>query len=130
LRLNSPVNKAINEAHRIDDKSKLGCFVNIGTSIIYPEPLGKEKVKLQGIAKTCANISLNCDIVVQDFAKSPSGRKLWNTHWYFRFDVTRKLNTVELEDYEALDDIDAFVDAYLESQAVAMEIKLCAKSLS
>lgn len=131
LHLNNPINEIISETSRIDEDRKTGCLVSIGTAVTDIESLGKKNVKLFGIAKACADISINCTNVAQDFGMSPDGKQLYNSHRYFHFNVIRQLDEVELEDWTELDgNILEYVDKYLKSNERAIETGLCADSLS
>ncbi|CAN9247402.1 unnamed protein product [Alternaria alternata] len=70
LRLNNPIHEAISEADRIDESRGFGCVVSIGTGVMDIQSIPRSNVKMHQIAKTCVEISLNCEEVAQEFASS------------------------------------------------------------
>lgn len=129
LVLNNPINELISEAVRLDKTRKFGCIVSIGTGITDVTPLKEKNIKLHQIAKTCAEISICCDKVAEEFARSPHGAELLKSKRYFRFDVFKQLDKVDLEDWQRLDDIQAYVYKYLRRQDIASDMDSCANSL-
>jgi len=130
LRLNNPIYEAMSEAKRIDRNRNFGCVVSIGTGVMDIHGIDESNVLLHQIAQTCAEISINCENVAQDFAGSDEGIDLHKSSRYFRFDVKRRMDAVDMVDWRRFDDITAYVDEYLNRQDVGGEIERCVKALS
>ena len=130
IRLNNPIYEAMLEAKRIDRSRSFGCVVSIGTGVMDIHGIDESKVPLHQIARTCADISINCDRVAQDFVGSEEGSLLHKTSRYFRFDVRRRMDAVDMVDWGRFNDITAFVDDYLSRSDVGDEIERCARALS
>ena len=130
LRLNNPIFEAMAEARRIDRNRKFGCVVSIGTGVADVKGLDTESIKMHEVAKTCVDIAINCDNVARDFVGSDEGGELDNSHRYFRFDVRRQLDAVDLVDWTRLNDITAYVDHYLSEKDTGEKLQRCADALS
>jgi len=125
LRLNNPINEAITEAYNLEHRG-YACVVSIGTGVTDISPVDGQSVKLNEIAKTCAELAINCNNVAQVFARSPYGSNLLSSGGYFRFDVDRGMDKVGLAEWTRSEDIQAYVDRYLSTAAKASEVQDCA----
>lgn len=92
--------------------------------------LATEQTKAHSVIKTCIDISSNANNEAQAFAKGKRGREFLENKIYFRFDVERGLDTIALEEWKKLDDIDALTEAYLARPDKGRDLRDCARSLS
>ena len=125
LRLNNPINEAITEAYNLEQRG-YACVVSIGTGVTDVSPVDGQSIKLNEIAKTCAELAINCNNVAQVFAKSPYGSNLLSSGGYFRFDVDRGMDKPGLAEWTRSEDIQAYVDQYLSTAVTASEVQNCA----
>jgi hypothetical protein len=124
LHYNNPVSQVVTEAFRMDDSREIGCLISLGTGRMDKQSIGKQ---LHKVALNCVEIALNCHDEHTKFVGSRDGETLDAMQRYFRFDVDRMMGGIKLEDHTKLDDISAYVDAYLVDYR--NKIKLCAERI-
>ena len=129
LRSNNPVDSAINEADNLDSSRLYGCVVSIGTGVSDVTPLNSRDITIPPLLRTCAEISINCHKVHEDFTESPHGLRLLETGRYYRFDVHRKLDEIDLDDWRRTEEVYAFVDNYIEQRETQLKFDACARTL-
>lgn len=127
LHFNNPISEVINEAIAIWPGAELKSIVSIGTGWTDPKPLETSQLKIHHVVKTCIDLAMNSHKEAQRFVRDDRGKALSEAGVYFRFDVDRRIDTVELHQWQKLDDVDAYTDAYLTRSG--SEVEKCARSL-
>lgn len=127
LHLNNPITEVVREAESLWPGTKLKSIVSIGTGWIDPKGLDISQLRCHNIIKTCIDLALNSHNEAQKFVRSNTGKELADAGIYYRFDVDRGIDTVELDQWQKLDDVDAFTQAYLARNG--SELERCARSL-
>lgn len=130
MRLNNPISAVLDEADALFPDATFKSVISIGTGWIDVAGLPVEKLKIHDVIKTCIDISINANNEAQAFMKSKRGRKLLENKTFFRFDVERGLDTISLEEWKKLDDIDALTEKYLAQPTKGLDLRHCAQSLS
>jgi predicted acylesterase/phospholipase RssA len=130
MRLNNPISAILNEADSLFPDATFRSIISIGTGWTDVAGLAVEKLKVHNVIKTCIDLSINANNEAQAFAKGKRGRDFLENKTYFRFDVDRGLDTIALEEWKKLDDIDALTEAYLARPEKGRDVKDCARSLS
>lgn len=130
MRLNNPISAVLNEADALFPDATFKSIISIGTGWTDVTGLAVEQVKAHNVIKTCIDISINANNEAQAFAKGRRGRDFLENKTYFRFDVERGLDTIALEEWKKLDDIDALTEAYLARPDKGRDLRDCAQSLS
>ncbi|RFU32279.1 hypothetical protein B7463_g4070, partial [Scytalidium lignicola] len=128
LHLNNPISEVINEAKSLWPGTDFKSIVSIGTGWIDPKGLELSQLKIHNVVKTCVDLAINSHKEAQKFARDNRGKELSQAGVYFRFDVDRGIDTVALDQWQKLDDVDAFTEAYLTRSG--SELERCAYSLS
>lgn len=127
LHLNNPITEVIREAESLWPSTTLKSIVSIGTGWIDPKGLDISQLRGHNVVKTCIDLALNSNNEAQKFIRGNEGKALADAGIYYRFDVDRGIDTVSLDQWQKLDDIDAFTQAYLARNG--SEIERCARSL-
>jgi len=99
--------------------------VSIGTGVPSLTPF---KDDLIGIGQSLLAIATETEKTAERFSRDKS--RLDDTGRYYRFNVSRGLEGIGLEDLKRKNAIIAATDRYIESQAVFKQIKACANSMS
>ncbi|ORY18197.1 acyl transferase/acyl hydrolase/lysophospholipase [Clohesyomyces aquaticus] len=126
---NNPVYEVWNEAQdlwpsgSLEDKVK--CLVSIGTGVPSLKPF---KDNLLSIGHSLLSIATETEKTAEQFSRDKS--RLDDMRRYYRFNVSRGLEDIGLEDSKRKSAIIAATDRYIESQAVFKQIKACADVLS
>jgi hypothetical protein len=129
LGLNNPISEVLNEADRLFPEARIKCILSIGTGWTDIQGLDTSQLKLWNVLKTCVDLSINANQAAQAFAKGKRGRDMLNNKSYFRFDVDRNLDTISLEEWDKLDEIDGLTEAYLGRPEKENDLRDCASSL-
>ena len=127
LHLNNPISEVINEAKSLWPGAGFKSIVSIGTGWIDPKGLELSQLKIHNVVKTCVDLAINSHKEAQKFVRDDRGKELSQAGVYFRFDVDRGIDTVALDQWQKLDDVDAFTEAYLTRSG--SELEKCAHSL-
>ena len=126
---NNPVQELWNEAKFVwldrQIESSIQCLVSIGTGIPSLNPFGSN---LKEIAGTLVKIATETESTAETFHRGHS--ELDDGNRYFRFNVTRGLEEIGLEDTSQKNLIMAATSRYVESEAVLRQMKICGKKLS
>lgn len=126
---NNPVREVWDEAQNMwpsgSLKDKVKCLVSIGTGVPSLTPF---KGDLISIGKKLLEIATWAEDTADQFSRYKvildiAGR-------YYRFNVLRGLEDIGLEDSKRKNAIIAATDRYIKSEAVFMQIKACADSMS
>jgi len=128
LHLNNPISEVINEAKSLWPGADFQSIVSIGTGWIDPKPLELSQLKVHDVVRTCVDLAINSHKEAQKFIRDDRGKELSQAGVYFRFDVDRGIDLVKLEQWQKLDDVDAYTNAYLTRSG--SELDKCAHSLS
>lgn len=83
---------------------------------------------MKDVARTLLKIATDTQRTAEIFSKEHAA--LASSHRYFRFNVSKGLENIMLEEYKQRSSIAAATRAYLSSQAVLTQIKLCAGMLT
>ncbi|KAG9513283.1 phospholipase, patatin family protein, partial [Aureobasidium melanogenum] len=126
---NNPVRHIWNEAKDLlpgDEllSDNLGCLVSIGTGQPAYRPFGESVV---GIGKTLLAIATETETTANQFHREQS--ILFEKKVCFRFNVPRGLGNIELDEIEQLAAIESMTDAYLQTEAVQGDIRMCVQQL-
>jgi len=100
------------------------CLVSIGTGVPSLTPFGDDPVQL---GKALLPISTETETTAGSFQKDHS--KLYQVNRAFRFNVTRGLENVGLEETSKWPEIKAATRAYIETEDVRVRMKNCALEL-
>jgi predicted acylesterase/phospholipase RssA len=125
---NNPINKLWSAAKdlypngHLDDR--IACLVSIGTGEPAVEAFGEDLVD---IAKSLKNMATETTKTADEFRQDH--RDLKSAGKYFRFNVTKGLEDVALEDSRSANQIVAATRRYLEDQDTYEDLQRCRKSL-
>lgn len=126
---NNPVLEVYNEARdlwpKIAIQDNIKCLVSIGTGVPSLKPFGENLVD---IGKTLVAIATDSERRAETFARLHS--TLYDGRQYFRFNVTKGLEDVGLEDVSQRKFVAAATRRYMASQACFEQLKLCGRSLA
>jgi len=127
VHLNNPIFKVIKEAKSLWPDVGFKSIVSIGTGWIDPKGFELSQLKLHNVIKTCVEVAMNSHKEAQRFVEEGQGKELSQAGVYFRFDVDRGNDTVSMDQWQKLDDVDAFTEAYLYRNG--NEVEKCARSI-
>ncbi|KAG0647789.1 Patatin phospholipase domain-containing 8 [Hyphodiscus hymeniophilus] len=127
LHLNNPITEVINEAESLWPGAPHKSIVSIGTGWIDVKGLDVSQLKCHNVVKTCIDLALNSNKEAQKFIRGNKGKDLAEAGIYHRFDVDRGIETVSLDQWQKMDEVDAFTQAYLARNGTLLE--KCARSL-
>ncbi|KAF8534124.1 acyl transferase/acyl hydrolase/lysophospholipase, partial [Trichophaea hybrida] len=127
LRRNSPIEEVINESDRIWPGPTIGCVISIGTGRSAQTAIDGSLSKLPG---ACIKAALGAQNKAEEFIKSRTGRELYESSKYFRFNVEEGLQHLKLDECRNFELIDASTVRYLKLSEVAAQITRCARSLA
>jgi hypothetical protein len=127
LGLNNPIFEVLHEADILWPKATIRSVLSIGTGLTDVKGLDTSQLKMWNVLKTCVDLSINKQAEI--FAKTKIGREMFGNRTYFRFDVDRNIETISLEEWEKLDEIDGLTEAYLGRPDKEMDLLDCARSL-
>jgi len=127
LRLNNPITEVLNEANHLYPNATYKSIISIGTGWIDVRGLAVSQIRCHDVIRTCIGLSLNANNEAQKFVRERQGRDLAEKGIYHRFDVDRGLDTIKLDHWQHLDDIDAYTEGYLSRKG--SELQSCAQSL-
>ncbi|KAH6707866.1 acyl transferase/acyl hydrolase/lysophospholipase [Leptodontidium sp. MPI-SDFR-AT-0119] len=127
LHLNNPIAKVINEAEYIWPTAAFKSIVSIGTGWIRVTGLNNSNLRLHHVVQTCVDLALNCHNEAEKFVGDRKGKELSEAGVYHRFDVDWGMDSVALDNWHKMDDIDAFTQEYLGRQE--SELEKCSRSL-
>ena len=105
-------------------EKNLKCLVSIGTGIPSLKPFGDQLLK---VAKTLPNITTETEITAKSFREEHA--ELAKQNRYFRFNVSRGLEKIGLEDATQRPAIMAATRVYVEDPEVAERMQLCGKNV-
>ncbi|KAK3935635.1 acyl transferase/acyl hydrolase/lysophospholipase [Diplogelasinospora grovesii] len=109
LGYNNPIEQVLDEARRVFPGRKVACVVSIGTGlarvITFPDSLKTNPLKLINALKCMATES---DTTAER-----------NKDTYFRFNVDRGLNHIQLEEWENLGQVRTYTTGYVEQDTVS-----------
>ncbi len=103
--------------------------LSIGTGLTDVKGLDPIRQRAWEVLKTCVDLSMNANMKAEEFAKSREGREMASNGTYFRFDVDRGMETISLEEWKKLDEIDGLTEAYLGRPDKDKDLLYCATSL-
>lgn len=129
LGLNNPILEVLNEVERLYSNATIRLVLSIGTGLTDVKGLDTSQLRMWNVLKTCVELSINASKQAEDFAKGKIGREMFNNKTYFRFDVDRNMETISLEEWEKLDEIDGLTEAYLGRPDKEKDLLDCARSL-
>lgn len=121
LRDNNPLFQLINEARIEFPNQKISAIVSIGTGVPTSIVLSNG---LTSVAKACAKIATNAEIIARRFEEAycfPGGPY---EESYFRFNVSRGVEGVQLEEWHKADIMRSNTLAYLQEES--QRLKACA----
>jgi len=127
LRRNNPIEEVINESDRIWPGHTIGCVISIGTGRSAQTAIDGSLSKLPG---ACIKAALGAQNKAEEFIKSRTGRELYESSKYFRFNVEQGLQHLKLDECRNFELIDASTVRYLKLSEVAAQITRCARSLA
>jgi hypothetical protein len=107
----------------LEDRVK--CLVSIGTGVPSLTPF---KDDLIGIGQSLQKIATETEKTAEQFLRDKF--RLDDTGRYYRFNVSRGLENIGLEDSKQMNVIIAATERYIDSQTVFKQIKACAYALS
>jgi patatin-like phospholipase/acyl hydrolase len=129
LGLNNPIFEVLHEADILWPKATIRSVLSIGTGLTDVKGLDTSQLKMWNVLKTCVDLSINANKQAENFAKTKIGREMFGNRTYFRFDVDRNIETISLEEWEKLDEIDGLTEAYLGQPDKEKDLLDCARSL-
>jgi Patatin-like phospholipase len=103
-------------------EENLKCLVSIGTGVPSIKPFGNSLLE---VAQTLKSIATETEATAESFHRDHS--ELDENGQYFRFNVTKGLEDIGLEEGAKKNTIIAATRSYLESQAVGRQMSLCGK---
>lgn len=120
---NNPIISANLESKDIwPDEDRL--LISIGTGIAPNKPFTGNLVAL---ANRLKEIVTDTEQTNEDF--EGDHMDMIRNNRFFRFNVSQGLGTIGLEEYQAVGQIEAFTDSYLDSHRVVDSVKTCVKTL-
>lgn len=126
LGYNNPIEQALEEARRVFPKRKVACIVSIGTGLApvirFPNAPKTSPFKLVDALKEMATDS---DIT----AERVQVRFHDTNDTYFRFNVDRGLEDIELDEWKHMGRVETYTDGYLNQTAVSRQIDTVVKAL-
>lgn len=121
---NNPIRLLMREVTKVwGDDAELACVLSIGTGTPTTRRLGTLGHQ---ILTTCAKLATRSEKIAQDFQADQGGR-LQKDGKYFRFNVAQGLQSVKLEEWQAIDLMDASTRTYL--NGVDDEVGKCSRQL-
>ena len=115
------------DAEDSDADDRVKCIVSIGTGRSQMKNFGKNFME---IARTLIAISTETENTAETFAKSVSGPgRLKKSILYYRFNVSRGLETVGLDDYQEKPTIVSATKSYLATVETCKRIESCTAAL-
>jgi patatin-like phospholipase/acyl hydrolase len=129
LGLNNPIFEVLHEADILWPNTTIRSVLSIGTGLTDVKGLDTSQHKMWDVLKTCVDLSMNANKQAENFAKTKIGREMFGNRTYFRFDVDRNIETISLEEWEKLDEIDGLTEAYLGRPDKEKDLLDCARSL-
>ena len=123
LRYNNPAQLVLSEALTVfGGASKLGCLVSIGTghpgTIGLSQPDAFQKILPTEMVGVLKQIATNCEQTAYELARR--FRELPDR--YFRYSVSHGLESVSLEEWKKIDEVQVHTKAYLEEVEVSSSI--------
>jgi tetratricopeptide (TPR) repeat protein/predicted acylesterase/phospholipase RssA len=121
---NNPIRLLMREATRVWGQDvDFSCVLSIGTGA----PPGKKLGSLgHQVLIACKEIATQTETTAREF-KAEHNHNLVQKKRYFRFNVAQGLHSIQLEEWQVMDRIDAATKTYL--QDVAAEIKDCSGAI-
>ena len=120
LRCNNPSDLMIEEAQALfGDNANSACLVSLGTghkgTIGLAEPIGFQKVLPTNAVEALKRVATDCEETAHRFS-----RELKDSHRkFFRFSVVHGLDSVLLQEWEKMDEVEAHTKAYLQQTDVS-----------
>jgi hypothetical protein len=100
------------------------CLVSIGTGVPAVKSYGDS---MKDVARTLLKLATDTERTAEIFSREHAA--LTSDHRYFRFNVSKGLENIMLEEYKQRNSIAAATRAYLSSQTVLTQLELCAEML-
>jgi predicted acylesterase/phospholipase RssA len=126
---NNPVREVWDQAQQIWGpeplEGKLRCLVSIGTGMPSLKPFKDDVFQ---IGEALVAIATETEQTAERFRREKS--HLASTGRYYRFNVLRGLEDIELEESEKIKEIAAVTRRYIASQDVSMQIQACVGSIA
>ena len=126
LGYNNPIEQVLEEAHREFPGRKVACIVSIGTGLagvirFTSAPETSPSKVINALKKMATESDVTAERVQARF------HNIINT--YFRFNVDRGLEDIELDEWENLGRVATYTDGYLRQAAVSCQINTVVKAL-
>jgi hypothetical protein len=126
---NNPVVEVWNEAKDLwphePFEDNIKCLVSIGTGVPSLKPFGKNVLE---IGKALVALATETEKTAERFARDKA--RLGDEGRYFRFNVLRGLEDIDLEEYKQKNAIVAATSRYLQSQDVHRQMRACGNNLA
>ncbi len=126
LRLNNPINEAIREANTLDSQRGYGCVISLGTGL-KDGPALKGRDHIAKVIAACVKLATDSEVTATQFLRDTVGTKLDKEGKYFRFQVPSRLARVKLDEWDKAEEVQEYVETYLES--MRSQIGACARTL-
>jgi Patatin-like phospholipase len=123
IKFNNPTKQVMEEARLLcGDDRPIGTLVSIGTghpgTLGLLEPDGFQKILPTKLIHVLKRIATDCEATASDLA-----RRFENIpEMYFRFNVTRGVGVVSLEEWKKMGDVQAHTIAYLQEPSVSKSV--------
>lgn len=123
---NNPVNQVLEEARDIwpGAYQRIQCFISIGTGQPSFKKYGSNLVE---VVKALKNIATETERTAEAFLKAHPDLSRHNR--YFRFNVTKGLEKIGLNESKKIGEMNQATHVYLESEGVRVEMENCIGSL-
>lgn len=123
---NNPIEQVLEEARRVFPKRKVACIVSIGTGLArvirFPNAPMTSPLKLINALKEMATES-------DTTAERVQARFRDTNDTYFRFNVDRGLEDIELDEWKHLGSVETYTTGYLQQTTVSCQIDTVVKAL-
>lgn len=126
LRDNNPISALIHEVDTEFPSRQISAIVSLGTGVAASISIGKG---LASIAKACVKISTDSEKKAEDFLESYCNENGRFRNKYFRFNVSRGLQDVGLEEWQKHDIMWSNTLSYLGKPEQRAKLSSCAQQL-
>lgn len=107
-------------------EENIGCLLSIGTGILRQEQFNDSNVF--SLLGTIINVSTDTEVAYSEFMTNHPA--LYKGERYFRFNVDRGLESIGLEEYKKLPQLESVTRNYCQREEIRDRVESCAHRLS